>query len=441
MSVKNLYNPVEYLINKYPDKKWNYLALSANMNLNYNIISNSDSIILDIIPYHRFGPGNILTKYKLNVVWSHYYMNRNNNNIIENFIDMDWKIYHYSQFVKKNIDKFPIKHFLPMDMAFGDVNGILDILRKYPNPKWRISTLSMNSKITMKIIKNNMDIKWDWKLLSYNSNITMKDIEDNLNMPWRWNYILYNPNISINMIEKYPSKRWNFIKYINNYKYINRVDAIIPYILEQCQYNKLDFSTMFCYATMEIIKRYPNIKWGWYIVSRSDGIKMEDIENNIDLPWDFSMISLNPNLTIKFVKNHINESRDWDWDFISSNSNITMEDIENNPKLPWNFDYISRNINLTVKFIEKNLNKPWNWPRISSNHFITDIQINAKNKIYICWKKRKIRYNKYKNEHNEKLKYAMAELILLPPSKTDNFDFKGGFAYIDTHIHFNSIKN
>ena len=426
------YNPLQYLLNKYPDKFKNVPAgaIFENPNATPNLIKNN--LNLDVVDWSKIS---YLGFRKYENYWCANFIQKHAVDMIKMSLNDNWKVYLYSSFVKENIDKYPIKHFLSMDMSVGDMDDILYILRKYPHSEWRMSTLSMNPKITMKIIRNNMDIKWDWEFISYNRNVTMKDIEDNLNFPWKWKYLFYNPNISIKILEfDYMLKI--FKRDMFEFGRIGIKPEIMNYVIETYKIIRLDYTVLSNYVTIETLKKYPNKGWDWYWISPSHNITMNDIENNIHLPWDFQHVSSNSNLTIEFVKKYINKS--WNWKRISSNSNINMKDIENNPTMSWNFKHISLNPNLTVDFIEKNIDKHWNWNRIARNHFITDIRINALNRIGNRWKERN---NRYIMEHKYRLKSVKAELETLQPSKTDNFDFKGGITYIEALGHFNSIKN
>ena len=46
-----------------------------------------------------------------------------------------------------------------------------------------------------------------------------------------------------------------------------------------------------------------------------------------------------------------------------------MDNIKDNIDLPWNWAWISRNTNITIDFIMDNLDKPFNWIKISENEF------------------------------------------------------------------------
>ena len=85
------------------------------------------------------------------------------------------------------------------------------------------------------------------------------------------------------------------------------------------------------------------------------------------MPWDYTTLSRNPNLTVQFVKD--NPQADWNWHCISWNIAISLNDIKNNPTLPWTYDAISYNPNLTMQFIKDNPQENWDWSFISSNEF------------------------------------------------------------------------
>jgi len=71
-------------------------------------------------------------------------------------------------------------------------------------------------------------------------------------------------------------------------------------------------------------------------------IKMQDVLEHPELPWNYAVLSENPA--------------------------ITMQDVEENPDKPWNFENLSKNPNLRVKYIEKWYKKHrLNYSSISEN--------------------------------------------------------------------------
>lgn len=418
-----MYNPLEYLTDRYQIKDAHIGNTITNLNLTYKIIKKHPQIIEYDLFKHMFEIPRF-TYYSnsnrcINKLWEYNIRLKHNLEIVKEIYNTELKIkdvefatpppsdiiqpriYRYSSFVKENFDKYNIKLFSRLDFSNMELDDIFYIFEKKPHFKWNWFSMSINPKVTIDVIKNNPYIPWDWKGLSYNPNITMKIIEDNIELPWDWQYITFNPNFSIDMIKKYPNMNWNWYSYSE--KFIK--PEIILYLLDTMPNIKLNFVFISLYINIDIVLKFPNKGWRWKSISVSQYIKLEDIENNMNLPWVWKCISRNPNLTMKFIKDHPNEN--WDWWGISRNYNITMDDIENNPNENWKWRCVGFNPNLTVKMIEKNLDKPWCWDFIYDNDFIVDIRINARNKIYYCWKKRNIRC---KIKHRRKLKYVNAEI-------------------------------
>ena len=50
------------------------------------------------------------------------------------------------------------------------------------------------------------------------------------------------------------------------------------------------------------------------------------VENNFDKPWNWTLLSSNPMITLECIER--NASRDWDWLSLSSSPIITPEFIE-----------------------------------------------------------------------------------------------------------------
>jgi hypothetical protein len=207
-----------------------------------------------------------------------------------------------------------------------------------------------------------------------NVNVTMKYIDEHANILWDKESISFNPNLTLDYVLKNPGSQWG----IDGYNWIGL--SCIPSL------------------TIEDVKAHPEIKWRWDWISQHRNITMEDIENNKKLPWDVRGVVWNPNLTTKYIDEHmdlfdencndwqgISESKcvtleyiivhpnyPWYWYGISArNPNVTMSCVKNHPNLPWEYGDLSAHINITMDDIEQNMNLSWEWQEVSINPNLT----------------------------------------------------------------------
>ena len=123
-----------------------------------------------------------------------------------------------------------------------------------------------------------------------------------------------------------------------------------------------------------LLEKYPDKEWYWIYLTRNPNINMKYIENNMDKPWVFRYLGHNPNMNIEFVKNHPEFKNLCTW--ILSHENIKATDIDyiiNNFKDEHGklildgddyWEFISINPNLTIEFLKKYNDKPINWHHI-----------------------------------------------------------------------------
>ena len=94
-----------------------------------------------------------------------------------------------------------------------------------------------------------------------------------------------------------------------------------------------------------------------------------------------------------------NLDKPWDWGILSGNPNITIDIVLAHPELPWNWDGLSANPNITIEHILAHSDKEWNWGGevgLSQHKFIKAKQqfIDRKYKEHLsayriqqCWNK------------------------------------------------------
>lgn len=64
-----------------------------------------------------------------------------------------------------------------------------------------------------------------------------------------------------------------------------------------------------------------------------------------------------------------NIDKPWEWDCLSLNPNITWNDVMDSPNELWNWHIISGRFDIDWDTVEQNQNKPWNWGQLCRNKF------------------------------------------------------------------------
>ena len=184
--------------------------------------------------------------------------------------------------------------------------------------------------IIAKRIREHAD-KWDWKKLSKNKAITMDIILETIDLPWNQKHVPLNPNIT-----------WDFI--INHIEYGNwTINGWHWYTISKK------------HVTMDIVKSHPNFPWDFQVMSssRNLSITIDDVLENIELPWEWVALSRHPNMTWEIIQNH--SELPWFYNSVSLNPNITWDIIKQNPNVDWDRDrFIELNVNLTHAVLKNN---------------------------------------------------------------------------------------
>ena len=149
-------NDLTRLLDLYPEKEWDYSALSANPNITWE--------------YIRAHP---------KIDWNYQYLSGNSN--------ITWDI------IQENLDS-------------------LDSLGE----EWCYLRLSTNPNITWEIVQAHPKENWDCDWLSHNPSITWENIQSTKNRPdspgGKWNYIYLsdNSNITWDIVQAHPEIEWNY---------------------------------------------------------------------------------------------------------------------------------------------------------------------------------------------------------------------------------------
>ena len=90
-----------------------------------------------------------------------------------------------------------------------------------------------------------------------------------------------------------------------------------------------------------ILSNYQIRRMNWYDITSSKYIFPEQILSNMHLPWEFSHISLNPNINFKVLEEYPQLEKYIDWEMICANEGISFEELEKHPKVIMNGFYLS----------------------------------------------------------------------------------------------------
>jgi hypothetical protein len=151
-----------------------------------------------------------------------------------------------------------------------------------------------------------------------------------------------NSNITMTDVENNPTKPWVFDSRVGHESGWTRCSlASNPNL------------------TMTIVNRYDQRVWNWIEISANPNITMDDVRNNSTKPWDYESMLENPNITTDMVIEHFpflpinQESKKRE---LCANPAITIADMEKHYNRGWSWWYFSFNPNLTIDYIKAHIN-------------------------------------------------------------------------------------
>ena len=173
-------------------------------------------------------------------------------------------------------------------------------------------------------------VKFSWETMTHWKN---REISQKWQEYW-WSFIIRNKDkVNINLFDNHEYMTFDLA--MNNTEYFDNVESL--------------FSAN---APMKYILENPGFKWDWYIISYMNKyITEDDILGNLDLPWDWNIMSENPNITFKFIEKM--KDKPWDWNMLSY------------------WDKVIPERNISWAFVLKNLDLDWEWAHLTTRPDIT----------------------------------------------------------------------
>jgi hypothetical protein len=240
-------------------------------------------------------------------------------------------------------------------MIESKIARLIDVVHKYPE-MYYIKNIYSNPNITMDDIETIPEKYWDVDRIILNPNCTKEFVLKYKHLSWSWWEVAYDVGLVKNSV-------FYNLHDVNEENY----DSVIIPEVEFLNSDEIDMTYILK------LKEYKDITLEWQIISDSNykfNITIEDIKNNINLPWDWDVVAMRNDITVEFVRGHLDLFQ-YSWRNLTINSSISINDILENETLPWDWNVIYERKNydgihdVNIEYISKNLQKGWNWDELS----------------------------------------------------------------------------
>lgn len=233
---------------------WNYLGIIYNPDFTekYLTVKFIDKLQIHDIYCDHFCECNCLG---INLS----YIGQHKNISADYFIDFVCS--NYNELYQKKNDG------LDYSIIFTNSNYTLEHIEKNIDYyEFEFKSLHVNPNININFILKYKTEKWDWHLLPRNPGLSVKDIKENIDLPWGRNAEWWNnPNITpFDLIH-------NKIKKPSMWKVV----SLSPH------------------TSIEYIMANKNLPWDWSNVSRNPNLTVKIVMDNPELKWDYKAILSN----------------------------------------------------------------------------------------------------------------------------------------------------
>jgi len=246
-------------------------------------------------------------------------------------VEKEWKD-TYLDFIKDYFAKPGFNWFNLTSNPNIDPQYIFD----HPELPWDISRVIRRPDVTIETIISKYGLSQD--ILYYlmaRDDMTMEYMESHPEYPWQYSYIHSLKSLSIDFIKQHETEAdfWNYLQFHPNYTLreflINFPDRVFEPDLTYRTGMTVEEALSIDSNILEVLAK----------TTRIETNICELVSANPDLKWDWVDISLNPHLTVPFMRKHQKQIK---WNFLTNV--IPKSVIRSNPRLPWDYSmYCYRN--------------------------------------------------------------------------------------------------
>lgn len=361
-------------------------------------ISNPTSLDLTRFSYSIYLTETFFENY-IHLPWNWDYVIRNKNVSLE-FIERHMEKFEPfldSVVVNENVTwEFLQKHKIEVvDWSSLSLQIQYSDIFENPEQPWEPLDVSTRRDIPLDVIEANIEFPWHWPTVMYcRRDLTVEFIEK---------YIV--PNITAEEIEEADSPIAELLSFSTDpeiYKYFERIvmGEIVNVFTGQVRLYDLSFNRHFQFSVIENyielngVDDMINDEMLWFCVSEHANVTLDIVNRTMDkFDWNWKGLVSNPNLTMEFIKTHLHKFDDSDryWELITANKGITIEMIQTNIDLPWDWKMISSLKELSMEFIDEHHTKI-DFANLSYNPHLTDDIIDKYIDEKWIWDKIYVRY-------------------------------------------------
>jgi len=179
----------------------------------------------------------------------------------------------------------------------------------------------------MKLCSKGLEDYINWVIFS--KIVDWNFVETHPDFPYDYHYLSQNDDLNIFFVIKHPEKAWNMLL-ISSHSNVKWED----------------------------IQKY-DLNWDPRGVSMNPNVTLKLIKNNPEYPWEGGYISLNPNIDLQIYLTHADQL-ELEFEAFCQNRSLKWKTIEKNHKLFRRSPYgVSRNPNITTEIVVSN--PDWGW--------------------------------------------------------------------------------
>lgn len=180
-----------------------------------------------------------------------------------------------------------------------------------------------------------------------------------------WEQISLHPYIPIQLVKLYPTMPWGW-QNISRLSFHKIEELITLFPSKDWDWHHLSIS-----SPLPFIQENPDLKWHYDKISRRKysferlDTPLEYALKNLHMPWNWSLLSRHPSMTMDHLFNH--NSLPWDLDYIFLHCSFSSYHLSHIAPNNRNFSLLSKNPHNTISILCQHLDKPWDWSGLAQN--------------------------------------------------------------------------